>query len=309
MRIDPDSIRAFYGRAPKRRVPQLTHPLSSFTFVNGAVGLGDSVMLASILGHQTPDMPLSVWSHGPYLEPLRPMFPPQQGSMQPFLVDIDRLKFCFDIGNGHFLQRLERLLGGRPDPLPRARMKSLEGGKIDRAVVVHLEPGAQAAWQRRWIKPNARLLSESSRAALQHFISTESAYRFFEIGSAPSGIDGVGDWTGLSLIETIERMSRCEYFVGIMSGPIHLAAALDLRMIAIVDFPDPDRIWLPTLADIDQVESEWFYPQSVLLHQEGAGGTVEVLSARNLSRALRGEVYPYWSRDYLEMIFESPGPG
>ena len=99
-------------------------------------------------------------------------------------------------------------------------------------------------------------------------------------------------------------MASCEYFIGIISGPLHLAIALGLKVVNIINFPDPTRIYLPVLKDIPQVESEWFYPQSVLLHEDGEGEMVVRFGLANLERAINGELYPYWSDRYLELINE-----
>jgi hypothetical protein len=146
----------------------------------------------------------------------------------------------------------------------------------------------------------------------------------FTLGDAPRALGGVnasevqvvtvfantgtfsltfnGQTTGLSLAETIQLLSSAEYFIGIMSGPIHLAAALDIKLICVTNFPPPELICLPCLKDIDQVESEWFYPQSVILHQDDDGKFVKRLTTENLHRALDGDIYPYWSDRYLELI-------
>jgi hypothetical protein len=124
------------------------------------------------------------------------------------------------------------------------------------------------------------------------------------VGTRPLGLRGVDDRTGAPLAATIELMASCEYFVGIISGPMHLAAALDLKIVGIINFPEPDRIYLPVLKDIALVESAWFYPQSVLLHQDGEGELVPRFSLDNLERAFGGEIYPYWSDRYLSLIDE-----
>jgi hypothetical protein len=85
---------------------------------------------------------------------------------------------------------------------------------------------------------------------------------------------------------------------------MHLAAALGLKIVGIINFPDPARIFLPVLKDINLVESSWLYPQSVLLHQDGEGELVARFSLLNLERAIAGELYPYWSDRYLPLIHE-----
>ncbi len=138
--------------------------------------------------------------------------------------------------------------------------------------------------------------------AIQRFVHAHPEYEFFEIGTRRSGLDGLADATGLALPETIALMASCGYFIGIISGPLHVAAALGLRLITIINFPDPRCVVLPTLKDVGVIESEWLYPQSVVLHQEGVGGTVSAFGVDSLDAAVAGELYPYWSDAYLPLI-------
>ncbi len=126
---------------------------------------------------------------------------------------------------------------------------------------------------------------------------------FVEVGSTFSGLPA-RDFTKKALDETLRLMASAEWFIGIISGPYHLATALGLKVVCIVNFPSADSIYLPTLAPIDQVESEWFYPQNVHLHQEDGAPMVPKLSYDSLCRAVDGEVYPYWSDSYLGLIDE-----
>ena len=83
-------------------------------------------------------------------------------------------------------------------------------------------------------------------------------------------------------------MSKCEYFLGIDSGPMHMAAGLGLKSIVIINNTG-NNIYLPRIKECDIPNSEWLYPQNVHL---------------NLSRAFNGEIYPYFSEDYLSLYFE-----
>jgi hypothetical protein len=125
---------------------------------------------------------------------------------------------------------------------------------------------------------------------------------FAEVGFASSGLDGVADWTGQDLEQTITRMAECEFFLGISSGPMHLAAALDLKIVALVNFPSAGELYLPVLRDVDVVEVEWLYPQGVVLHQDEEGPLVPRISLDTLERAFAGEIYPYWSTEYLGLL-------
>ena len=177
-------------------------------------------------------------------------------------------------------------------------------------------------WQRAHVHPRAREIYPQSFHVLQSFIIQNPGLEFFEIGAAPSGLKGVQAKCRTSLEDTIRLMATCECFIGIDSGPMHLAIALGLKVVTIINFPVPDDICLPVLKPVHRVLYregsderstssstgeivDWLYPQSVLLHQDGEGGPhVKQLTLTNLSRAVSGEVYPYWSNAYLDLIFE-----
>ena len=227
-----------------------------------------------------------------------------QERVTPFWAAADVLRHEFDLGNGHFIQRIRRAWGIEPGALPHGCIVVPEARIRQGQTVLHLEPGAHASWQRRNLHSRAREIYPESLEVLQKFVLNHPEMHFIEVGSRFSGLHDVEDFTGRQLEVTIRRMAECEYFIGIISGPLHIAAALGLRCVTIINFPAAHEIYLPTLKDIDLVESEWFYPQSVLLHQEGEGPLVPRFSDDNLDRALQGEVYPYWSDRYLPLIFE-----
>jgi len=87
-----------------------------------------------------------------------------------------------------------------------------------------------------------------------------------------------------------------------MSGPLHVATAMGCKCIVLVNFPAPDQIILPTLKPVDIVEMDWFYPQHVHLHQEGDGPLVKKVTHENLTKAIQGEIYPFWSDEWLGLI-------
>jgi hypothetical protein len=64
-------------------------------------------------------------------------------------------------------------------------------------------------------------------------------------GKKFSGLERVEDFTGQPIEWTIPRMAQCEYSLGIMSGPLHIVAALGLRCIAVINFPSALEICLP----------------------------------------------------------------
>jgi hypothetical protein len=208
----------------------------------------------------------------------------------------------YDAGNGHFIQRLHRAIGLQPPLKPQGRLV-VPGEKVRGRVALHFEPGRHSEWQRMHVHPRAREIYPETAAELQTFIDTHQDLEFMEVGGRPSGlVRGIVNNTGTVLEDTMRLLQSCEWFIGIMSGPMHLATALDCKCVVIVNFPDPSQIVLPTLKDTDLVESEWLYPQHVHLHQEGEGPQVKQFSRRNLELAFEGKLYPYWSDRYLHLI-------
>lgn len=302
--VDESEIIAHYSRREARAKPRLPMALDGMTLSTSAFGIGDAVILSDLprAGHQN-DRFMSIFSPSEHFQTLMSFNPYYKPRLTPFCAIADVLYLSFDLGNGHVIQRLRRAYGLPIDLKPRGCIE-VPGRTRRSRIALHFEAGAQAEWQRRHIRPDARILSSFSRAAIEALIAARLDFEFVEIGKRSCGIRGAVDYTGLSLSETIEVISSAQYFIGIMSGPMHLAAAMNLKLICITNFPSAELICLPTLKDIDQVESEWFYPQSVILHQDGEGPFVKQVSLENLERALDGELYPYWSDRYLPLIEE-----
>lgn len=224
--------------------------------------------------------------------------------VHPFWVSACLVCQEYDLGNGHFLQRLRRAYGFVPELRPHPCLEVAIEERLPGGVILHLEAGPWAEWQRQNVHARAREIYPESLRVLQKFIRFRRDLVFAEIGTGRSGLEGVLDWTGLALETTIRRMAGCEYFLGITSGPLHIAAALGLKIINIVNFPSATEICLPVLKDIDLIEVEWLYPDSIILHQEDSGRFVQQLSFEMLQRAFYGELYPYFSNRYLHLINE-----
>lgn len=303
VRCDRDIIIDFYRKSKRMR----KRPLEDFnnhTLTNTPTGLGDTMLLTSIpwlanrqgkerfIYHDSPHFSV-LMQFNPYFKPLRPDAPQ---------LAADALQRDFDMGAGHFIQRLQRAMGLYPERRPQGFL-NIEHRPVKNRFVFHFEPGRHAQWQAQHVHPKARQVYPETKAVLQQFVSAHPDFEFFEVGRPTATLEGV-ELLNLPLDKTIEFLATCEYFVGIISGPMHMATALGLRCVVIINFPAPEKIVLPTLVDIDQVESEWFYPQNVLLHQEGEGPQVKRFSRLNLERALGGDVYPYWSDNYLDLIYE-----
>lgn len=307
-----DHIRYFYRNVLRAQKAPLSEKypdgLSDRALSNTPRGLGDTMLLTQLpyegavqnkprFIHCNPDEHRffeALMRFNPYYHPVREM---------P-VVYADVLQATVDMGNGHFVQRLQRAFGLEPALKPRGYLHlSSPPARDSRLIVLHFEAGApHGSWQRRHIHPRARMLYEESRRELQEYIYGCPGTHFVQIGQKCLALDGVEHRPDLTMRELIELMARAEYFIGIMSGPLHVATALGTKCVVLVNFPAAHKIFLPTLVDFNQVESEWFYPQNVHLHQEAAGPLVPLVSADNIRRAINGEVYPFWSDNWLHLI-------
>lgn len=207
-----------------------------------------------------------------------------------------RIQKTVDLGAGHFIQRLHRAFGLPVPMLPCPVFKRNGTRKQPGLVVLHLEPGHHAQWQREAIHPRAREVYPENMKAIENVIKGMNAV---QLGGGPRLKNATQ--INCSLEGTLSILEAAEFFIGIMSGPMHLATGMGCKCVAIVNFPDPREIILPVLKDVPVVETEWFYPQNVHLHQDGEGPLVPKFSERNLRESLNGKVYPFWSDRYLHL--------
>lgn len=306
---DEDRIIRFYRCAiqtPKEFPPDLATKALS----NTPRGLGDTIIFSHLPAvgaaqgkprfiHANPDEHL----HFSTLMKFNPYYMPKPDDFG--LVMADELYQRHDCGNGHLIQRLQRAFDLEPVLKPKSLLH-LPMPKYKGRVVMHFEAGGpHSGWQRTHLHPRARQLYPEGRSIIQEFINAHPEMEFYQIGKEQQPFKRVNSLPPNSTLEdTIRFMATCDLFIGIISGPMHIAAALDIRSIVIINFPPAPKIFLPTLVDIDQVESEWFYPQNVHLHQESEGPQVKRLSYRALEDAYQGKVYPYWDDRFLGLIHE-----
>ena len=85
---------------------------------------------------------------------------------------------------------------------------------------------------------------------------------------------------------------------------MNLAAAMSIKSIIIVNVPDINNLYLPVLEDISQEDTNWLYPQNVHLHQNGENELVKYATEENIKKAINGELYPFWTHDYLDLIYD-----
>ncbi|MER9427320.1 glycosyltransferase family 9 protein [Mesorhizobium sp. M0408] len=309
MKVDRSLIVRHYREEASVTKPDLPFNLRAFTLTNSALGLGDCVILTDITrAAANKGTSVGVFSqskHFPILFSFNPYY--QVEARSPFQVAADLVCRRFNVGNGHFIQRIRRAYDFPLELAPRGTLEVPGINTIPGSAVLHFEAGAHAAWQRTHIHPRAREVYAESLQIIQDFVLERRSMSFAQVGISPPHLEGVEDWTGTPLKDVIRKMASAEYFIGINSGPLHVAAALGLKVIAIVNFPDARKIVLPVIKDVPVVDAEWLYPQSVILHQDADGPIVRRLSSRSLRQAVDGELYPYWSDTYLDLILERNG--
>ncbi len=300
---EADQVRSYWRaqeQVPLKPVP----PIEGAVLSSLCVGLGDTLMLTDMPKASRGEVP--VFSASRHFRALmrynqwwtEPPFPEQL-----MLVNAPTLVRHFESGPGHYMQRLRRAFGLPVEPVPRASV-SWKGQRKNNRVLMHFEPGPHALWQRKNVKAGARFLSQQSRAIIEKWVAQHGEMEFWCVGGPPPGgpLKGVHTMRTPTLAELIDKTGQCGWFMGIVSGVMHLATAMQLKCVVLVDFPEAARIMLPTLKQTGQLEEEWLYPQNCHLHQEGEGPLVKRLSVDTLRQAFAGELYPYWKTDYCGLI-------
>lgn len=307
-----DLIRAGYvnvGRMSiKPRAPESVREMcASLT----ARGLGDCMMLTDLpRAARSVEKTVHVWSgadafydvmrNNPYYRVERDC-----GTFSPFLVDVLRLHDTFELGNGHLLQQLRRTWGLPVDIKPIPCLKVDNVISHPRRVILHFEPAVgSSTQQRKYLHRRMRELYWETQVEIERFISSHPDYEFVEVGKSPKRLKGSIYFPTSNLPELFNVVASGTFFLGIMSGPLHVATACGLKVITIVNYPSARQLVMPNLRNSNFQEFEWMYPQHVHLHQDDSAPLVPRLTADSLSAALSGDVYPFWRDDWLHLINE-----
>lgn len=188
-------------------------------------------------------------------------------------------------GPGHFIQRVSRALNLKFPKKPKGALE-LKEETIDSSRVLVATDG----------------MIESDFAPLCEFIGT-SDFNFLEVTSDNSAKLGIDNQYATSLTRKIQLLTSAEYLICGNNDWMHLAAALDIKTVTIVNNVPANLLYLPCMVDTHPVLSE-LYPQSCLIHSTSDNELVPKISKQSLSAAILGHVYPYWSDDYLKLIKE-----
>ena len=270
-------LREFYRDQPVDKPSAPSAPFRPSSIHNSAPGLGDAIILTGVMG----SIPQVKVNSQVLLEIADDRLEPDSLSSDPGLC-ISQLAQHDWLG-GHAIQRFQRALGLPVETKPAGKIRYNEAAKIKNRVFVHLTNNTD--WKRAL--PNSLSPAE-----------IELVNQFF-IGVRPD-LEPVFYGNDLSLSQLINEIETCEYFLGIDSGPMHVAAALNLKSVVIIN--DPLRlIWLPKIKECSLPNAEWLYPQNSHLNRAGETQLVPGFNLESLAKAFAGEVYPYWSTQYLDI--------
>ena len=272
-----------------------------YSLTNGPEGLGDCVLLTDM--PFAANGPLGVHSHSSAWPAVEGLLRIGTGPYLDKWLRADVAYMTRDLGNGHLFQRLRRLYGLEPELRPHGKLNRVSP-IIKKRVALHFDAGRHQAWQQEHIHRQARVVYPENLKMIQEWINSRPDLEFIEFGSKSSGLEGVKSCIGMELGLQLRVIGTCEWFLGIVSGFMHAAAAYKCKSVVVLNFPAARKIILPTLIDTNLVESEWLYPQNVHLHQDNAGPLVPRLSIDTLKAAFDGEVYPYFKDDWLPLIHE-----
>jgi predicted nucleic acid-binding protein len=299
-----DFIVDFYKNREVLDKEKLKSPIKYL--VNPNIGLGDSLSISSIpkLAFEQGKS-VFVYSPSPHFKTLKSLNPyyKQLDGIAVQFARADILQGYFDCGPGHLFQRLQRACGLIPQIKPQGVIVLPKPiSQIKNKIVLHLSVGECAELQKRTVHPRARELYPEHRATLQRFVlENQSNYEFVEVGTEFSGLYGVNNKCGLKLLNSIEEVASAEFFIGMDSGVMHIAAALNIKSIILTNFPNPEEFILPILKDTDIVNLDWMFPFNVHFSMDSDGPLVKFFTYENLIKAINGEVYPFWSDEFLKL--------
>ncbi len=303
--VTASTVRDFYRRKKPatRRRPWSVLPSKDVTLMFEPPGLGDTVMLT--------DLERAAHAEGKvaYVAPNRTFFwdlmrycPSHRNKQTPVRVCLVEAVNQSGVGPGHMIQRARRLFGLKIDAVPRGHLVVPGVKRIPGRVCLHTSAGQHATWQREHLHPRGRTLYPDTVAALLR-LANRKDLTFVEVGAKRTlHHPRIEDGTGTDVAGLLRLMAECEFHIGILSGPSHVAAALGLKLVSIINFPDPQELMLPNLLDTGTVEEEWLYPQQVVLHQDADAAWMPRFNLKTLEAALGGDVYPYWRTDVAEEL-------
>lgn len=210
----------------------------------------------------------------------------------------------FDFGGGHIIQRMQRALNVSPDLIPKGDLYIKKNNTTSKKIALCFSLGNSGDVLKPAFKFGRELFPNNIRLIQELINDYNSIYDFVEIGNGPQLFSKTENYLNESIDKTIEKLHECSYFIGLNSGLMHAAAALEIPSIIIVDVPNANELYLPCLKDIDAHDINWLYPQNVHLHQSGENLLVPKFNLENLKKAINGEVYPFFDNKKIIELYD-----
>jgi hypothetical protein len=303
MRLDPiDLIVNYYKNqhVSKIRFPEEARGIKQAVSFNG--GIGDSVIIntLSYLSNNAFSN-ISIYSSSNHFNDILNFnLHRQKNNFNTNYTSIAiELMENYDLGCGHATQKIRRAFDLGEIEIPGARLFTGEA-VIKNRIGIHLSTG-NSAFELSHLKKMPRQIYPNNLQIIKDFINeNKNKYDFIEFGGESVGLD-CQNFCGKSLNESIIELSKCEYFIGLNSGFMNIAASLQIKSIIIVNIPDSSELILPKLKDTSTPDLVWLYPQNVHLHQDNETTLVPIFSKQNLLKAINGYIYPYWSNNFLNI--------
>lgn len=264
------------------------------------IGLGDATIMTSLTNQSIKN--LNIYSPNKHWETLC-KFNKKLNRFQQSdsYIRTELLEFV-DLGNGHLSQRLQRTFGLNVERVPKPFL-DIENNPKKNKIGLHFSTGPSAfdLLEKGFKEP--RQLQQNTKIEIEKFINN-SNYEFVEFGGKQVFDNKkVKNFTETSIEDSIKELSECEFFIGLNSGFMSLAAAMSIKSIIIVNAPEVHNLYLPVIKDYWEDDMNWLYPQNVHLHQNGENELVKSATQFNIEKAINGEVYPFWNNELLDLIF------
>lgn len=264
------------------------------------IGLGDATIMTSITNQNIKN--LNIFSPNKHWQTLCKFNEKlNKFNQAESYIRTELLEFL-DLGNGHLSQRLQRAFGLNIERIPKPYLNinnNFKKGKI--ALHFSTGPSAFDLLEKGFKEP--RQLQDNAKVEIEKFINN-SNYEFVEFGGKQVfDNEKVKNFTGTSIEDSIKELSECEFFIGLNSGFMSLAAAMSIKSIIIVNVPEVHNLYLPVIKDYWEEDMNWLYPQNVHLHQNGENELVKSVTEFNIYKAINGEIYPFWNNELLDLIF------
>ena len=298
MKYTKDDVRLMLKGVKEKYYKPLPHrePYDDLYWKNEAMWLGDTSYLTMIPYKASQNgKTMYVKSDSFFLSPLMSFNKDYKEDTSDNIYQTINDIHNYDFGGGHFLQRIQRAMGFEPDLKPTTHF-DIECNKFKNSVLINIEGH------------HYNHLTEQVAPIIQKYVDrNKNRFYFAETwANRPLPyIDGIRHFQ-FNIINLIKEMSKFEYLIGFDSGLMHIASGLGIKSVIITDSHmglKTDMLYLPREFSNPLLPGAYLYPQNVHLYMNDENELVKQFTLDNLERAIDGELYPYWSDDFLDIIF------